>query len=268
MKYTTLTSTSNPLIKGTLKLKSSPDRSTGFLIEGPHLVEAALAAGVAFKRVFFTAEFISKKEGKRLLHLLERNASLLVELSGAVFSRLSDTETPQGIIAVVSWPEIGLEGLQFKAAPFLAVCDGIQDPGNLGTIIRSADAAGADAVVVMPGTCNAFSPKAVRATAGSIFTIPVVQATPDELRDFLSERDIHLWGTDSRAERSIYEADLSRPSAIALGNEAHGVSEPVRRIVAGSMSIPLVGKAESLNVAMAATAAFYETLRQRRFSGR
>lgn len=265
MSYTAVSSAANPLVKEAVKIKKRPDRQGGFLVEGPHLIEAALAAKATFREVFFTAGFRADSEGQRLARQLSRGDVRLIEVPEAIFSKLSDTETPQGILAVATLPEVSLEGLRVGAAPLLAVCDALQDPGNVGTIVRSADAAGADAVVLLPGCADAFGPKALRATAGSIFTIPVVAVETGALLEFLSSRHIPLWGADTRAELPVFKADLRRAAAVAIGNEARGLSEPLRRAAARLISIPIAGKAESLNAAMAATVILYEALRQRQF---
>ncbi|MBI5212745.1 MAG: RNA methyltransferase, partial [Nitrospirae bacterium] len=170
--------------------------------------------------------------------------------------------TPQGIIAVVSYESIGLNEISFRDIPFLVVCDGIQDPGNLGTIIRASDAAGADAVIILPGTCDAFMQKTIRATAGSLFNIPIIHAEPQMLFDFIDSRNIEMYAADVHAKTSIYEADFKKPAAVAFGNEAHGVSGKMLKKARG-LKIPIIGKAESLNVAMSASICLYEIVRQR-----
>lgn len=265
MKFIEITSPANPIIKEALKIKEKHARyrHEAFLIEGPHLMEMAAASpDVEIKRVFFTEEFSAKREGQSLLRQAAKKEAQLIETSGHILSKLTDTETPQGVIAVVSYKIINLDEISFKNIPFLVVCDGIQDPGNLGTIIRASDAAGADAVIILPGTCDAFMPKTIRATAGSLFNIPVVYSEPNTLFGYLDSKDIALHATDVHAKMSIYESDLKYPVAIAFGNEAHGVSEALLKRAKG-LKIPILGKAESLNVAMAASVCLYEVVRQR-----
>lgn len=263
MKYITITSLSNPLIKETLKLKKRSDRRGPFLIEGPHLIEMALAAKAGVQRVFFTEEFFSKREGQLLVRSIAKGTTQLIETSLPILSKIADTETPQGIIALVSCPSPALDEINFKAAPLLVVCDGIQDPGNLGTIIRAADAAGADAVIILPGTCDPFMPKAIRATAGSLFNIPVTFSEPEILVSYLDSRKIALCAADVHASSSVYDVDLSQPVAVVFGNEARGVSGIVLKKATIVAKIPIIGKAESLNVAMAASVCLYEAVRQR-----
>lgn len=276
MRFVKITSPANPIIKEALKIKEkrSRYRHEAFLIEGPHLMEMAAASiDVEIKRVFFTEAFSAKREGQRLLrqiaHSVERKAwsverTTFIQVSGQVLNKLADTETPQGIVAVVSYKIAGLDSLSFQGIPFLTVCDGIQDPGNLGTIIRASDAAGADAVVILPGTCDAFTSKTIRATAGSIFNMPVIYLESEILFDYLDSKNIALYAADIHAQVSIYESNFKSPTAIAFGNEAHGVSEVLLKRAKG-LKIPIVGKAESLNVAMAASVCLYEVVRQRAY---
>ncbi len=267
MRFIEITSPANPIIKEALKIKEKHARYRHevFLIEGPHLMEMAAASpAVDIKRVFFTEDFSTKKEGQRFLRQLSKKEVQLIETSGHILSKLTDTETPQGIVAIVSCKAIVLAEISFKGIPFIVVCDGIQDPGNLGTIIRASDAAGADAVVILPGTCDAFMQKTIRATAGSLFNMPIVYSEPEALFNYLDSKSIALYAADVRAQVSIYESDLKQPAAIAFGNEAHGVSELLLKRAKG-LKIPILGKAESLNVAMAASVCLYEIVRQRMF---
>lgn len=271
MKPVKITSPANPIIKEALKIKEKHARyrHEAFLIEGPHLMEMAAASpAVNIKRVFFTEEFSAKREGQHLLRQIgsrvrgQWQKDIFIQVSEQALNKLTDTETPQGIAAVVSYNAIGLNEINFKAAPFLVVCDGIQDPGNLGTIIRVSDAAGADAMIILPGTCDAFMPKTIRATAGSLFNIPIVYSGLDILFGYLDSKNIALYATDVHAQASIYKSDFKSPIAIAFGSEAHGVSEALLKRAKG-LKIPIVGKAESLNVAMAASVCLYEVVRQR-----
>lgn len=261
-----ISSTSHPLIRETLNIKERRGRhkGTAFFIEGPHLVEMAHASPLAdLKHVFFTEEFASSRGGRQLLKRLEETAVKIVETSGRVIERLADTETPQGIAAVLSLKTVALDSVPLRTTPLLIICDGIQDPGNIGTIIRASDAAGADAVLLTPGTCDPFMPKAIRASAGSIFTVPVLSAETGELVEFLSDRRIMLYGADVHASRSLYETDFRTPVAIVFGNEAHGIGAVLLKKSRVLFRIPVIGRAESLNVAMAVSVCLYEAARQR-----
>jgi TrmH family RNA methyltransferase len=263
MRYTKITSSSNQQIKDIIQIreKRAKFRHTAFLIEGPHLVEMALNAGVQIKEVFATEAFINTKEHQVML---KKIAETVFEVSEQILKKITDTETPQGIVAVAGCEPGTLDTLTLKAKPLLVVLDAIQDPGNLGTIIRTADAAGADAVILLSGSCDAFMPKVIRATAGSIFNLPLVYAEPDTLVDWLSKKNIKLAVTAADAGKTVFDADLGGNIAIAFGNEAHGVSDQLKKAADLFLQIPIFGKAESLNVATSAAICLYEAVRQRR----
>ena len=258
-----ITSSSNQHIRDIIQIreKRAKFRHTAFLIEGPHLVEMALNAGIQLKEVFATEAFLTHKEYQAMLNNITAAVS---EVPEQILKKITDTETPQGIVAVAGYEPGTLDTLPLKAKPLLVVLDAIQDPGNLGTIIRTADAAGADAVILLPGSCDVFMPKVIRATAGSLFNIPLLYAEPDMLVGWLGRKKIQLAVTAADSERTVFDADLSRGIAIAFGNEAHGVSDQLRKAAGLFLNIPIHGKAESLNVATSAAICLYETVRQRR----
>jgi TrmH family RNA methyltransferase len=261
MRYKTITSLSNPLIKETLKGKKTLLRKA-MLIEGNHFLGTALESGVDIRRVFFTGKYRSENEA--FLIKFSGKKTELIEVTEHILSRLADTETPQGVVAEVGYKGRKLQEVSLQRDPLIVVCDGIQDPGNLGTIIRTADAAGADAVALLPGTCDPFMPKGVRATAGSIFNLPVVFLEPDALVEWLRKKSISLMASDVHASRSIYDTDMRKPLAFVFGNEAAGVSEYLKGKSDMKVRIPIPGKAESLNVATSAAICLYEAVRQRR----
>lgn len=247
----------NPLIKEALRIKERKEKDL-LLIEGEHAIEMACTSRFGIKRVFFSRNYKNLAFLRRLAKVAE-----IIETTERLISLLSDTEHPQGIVAVVTYESPPLDILSLRESPLLVICDGIQDPGNLGTIIRTSDAAGADAVIILSGTCDPFMQKVIRASAGSIFNIPLVFSGWEHLEGWLSSRDIRLIVTVPSAEKRIYEIDLRNPVALAFGNEARGVSgELLKRadVVAG---IPILGRAESLNVAVAASICLYEAVRQR-----
>jgi RNA methyltransferase, TrmH family len=266
MKYRRITSTSNPLIKGTLSIlkKHRRERPAMVLIEGVHLIEAALTAGARMDSVFFTASLADGEEGRKMLEALPRKGDSFFEVSDKVMDRLSDTESPQGIVAVVSYQPLLLQEVSTSAPPLVAVLDGVQDPGNVGTIIRTSDAAGADTVVLLPGTCDPFMPKPLRASAGSVFSIPVVETELAPFMKWMKDRSMKLVVTAADATDTLYDTDLARPLAFAFGNEARGVSGELREAADLALRIPIYGRAESLNVGSAAAICLYEAVRQRR----
>jgi len=266
MDYKKITSLSNPRIKEALAVgkRLTKQKPNTFLVEGAHLIEISVTSGAGIEEVFFTKTFSSKKEGEKILGLLGEKVTKVFEVTDRIMNKLAETETPQGIVAVVKYPSFTLIDLSFGYQPLLVVIEGIQDPGNLGTIIRTADAAGADAVIMLPGTCSAFMPKTVRATAGSVLNIPVVHAERDALLKWLKALGIPLVITSPDADKSVFDADLRQSVAFVFGNEAHGISETLKKTADLALRIPIYGKAESLNVAVSAAICIYETARQRR----
>jgi len=265
MNYKKITSLSNQKIKELLDIKRRKDRDKNFpfLIEGPHLIETALSAGSQINDVLFSASFSSKENGQTLLKEISKHTKNIFEVSEHIIARLSDTETPQGIIAVSLCEPLLLEDLRPKAKALIVVIDGVQDPGNLGAIIRTSDAAAADAVILLPGTCDAFMQKAIRSTAGSIFNIPVIYADLQALLKWLRLNKIKLAVTSLDSKRTVFEERLVVSLALVFGNEAHGVNKEIKSVADLLLKIPIYGHAESLNVASAAAVCIYEAVRQR-----
>ncbi len=265
MKYIQITSASNPKIKEGLDIKNkrSKYKHAAFIIEGPHLVETALASGNKINTVFFTDSFRAKKDRQRILREIAKKTGEIFEVTEQIMNKLANTETPQGIIATVSYDIKNLEEIRFKSVPLIMAVDRVQEPGNLGTIIRTSDAAGADAVVILKGACNAIMQKTIRATAGSIFNIPIIYTGTDKFIEWLKSNGIILIATALDSDKSIFDSDLKKPIAFVFGNEAHGVSNEIKRKADLILKIPIYGKAESLNVSASAAVCLYEAVRQR-----
>jgi len=214
-----------------------------FVVEGPSLVAQALAAGWEIE-----AQFVAPGADD------VPSPAPVFEFAPNVIERVASTEAPQPVLAVFRQRPSVLPA----DATFVMLADRLGDPGNAGTIIRSAEAAGAQAVVLTPGSVDAYNPKVVRATAGSLFRIPVVSAELSVLR----AAGLRVLATSSHHGAAYTDTDLTVPVALVVGNEAHGVPEDAP--VDGWVTIPHAGAAESLNVAMAATVLAFEVARQRR----
>lgn len=261
-----ITSPSNPRIKEALKIKDNKQGKGDnlFLLEGPNLIEMALNSGNRIKEVFFVNSFLTKQNGQKLIAQISKSTNKIYEVTEQILNKLAGTETPQGIIAVVSYHPKQLEDIKFKTIPLLVVIDSIQDPGNLGTIIRTSDAVGADAVIILEGSCDAFNQKTLRATAGSIFNLPVINTDVTKLMKWLSANQISLVLTSQNAEISIFDADINKACAFVFGNEAHGINSQIKNKSELVFRIPIFGKAESLNVTASAAVCLYEAVRQRK----
>ncbi len=258
-----ITSVSNKRVAKAVRLKKRAIRETDrrFLVEGAQGVTEAVASGVPVHEVFHTPG-----SAERLSPVLERAgaAGIVVHaVSDEVMSRLTSTVTPQGIVAVVDFVDVAIDDLP-PAPSSVAVLVEVRDPGNAGTILRSADAAGTDAVVFTPASVDVYNEKAVRATAGSLFHVPVVRETPlPNALEALRSRGLAVLAASARGNTSIYDADLSRPTAVLFGNEAHGLPVEVEAMTDGTIRVPISGRAESLNLAAASALVLFEMARRR-----
>jgi TrmH family RNA methyltransferase len=263
MKPKPLTSTKNARVKKARRLhaRRHRDKSRRFLAEGPHLIEAALDANAPLCSVFCTAEFLNREPA--LADRLTGCTAPVWQVPEDVMAVLADTEQPQGAVAVVEMPP---DTARPAVSPSLLalVLDGVSDPGNLGAALRAARAFGATVVLLGPGCCDRFNAKAVRASAGALFSVDSrsVEDLAAEL-GALQDAGARLWASAARAERPCWAADLTGPTVLVVGSEAHGVSEPVAAQADGCIAIPMPGGGESLNAGVAAGILLYETRRQR-----
>lgn len=245
--------------------KKHRDKTRKFLIEGTHLVQEALKAKADIEVVAFSIDRGIPPE------LASAAADSLgvewIGVSEAVIAKCSDTKTPQPVFAVVRKEHSGaaLDGLLRRPDSLVAVLDGVQDPGNVGTIIRSADAVGADAVIVGKGCADLYGPKTIRSTMGSLFHLPVLEGNLAELLPLAKQHGIRIAGTSLQSASSCYSYDFKGPHWLLFGSEGSGLSRGALEMLDDALIIPMQGKAESLNVAMAASVLLFEAQRQRHF---
>ncbi len=257
-----ITSVHNPRIKHIRSLlanRKDRKRERMFVIEGVRLVEDALHSDARVETIVYNPQQL--QAGERAAGLLEqlRQRPDAFEVSAEVVAAISDTVTPQGVVAAVSWPDVapGRPGVQL-------VLDALQDPGNTGTLLRSADATGVTQVIAMRGTSDVFSPKVVRAAMGAHFRLPLVQDLGwDEIEDALLPYD-NVYAADARAQMPYYAVDWRQPSVLIVGNEANGVGEEGRQRATKLIAIPMAESVESLNAAVAGSVILFEAARQRR----
>ncbi|WP_201305409.1 TrmH family RNA methyltransferase [Paenibacillus puerhi] len=263
-----ISSAQNPRVKQWAELQSRKgrDKSGRFLIEGLHLVEEALESELIPPEVVVYAED-RKSVCASLLAKAKAAGIECVAVAESVLAKCTDTLTPQPVFAVVPklpWRLSDLMQVKAGEPPALVIAiDGMQDPGNLGTIIRSADAVGASGIVLGKGTVDLYNPKTVRSTMGSLFHLPIVAADLTECLPQAAEAGIQVVGTSLQGAVPMYECDLRPATWIVIGNEGQGVSEAVSELVERHVLIPMQGRAESLNAAMAATVMLFEAARQR-----
>ncbi len=231
------------------------------VIEGPDLVEAALDAAVEFEALYVDVESLGRERISALCERAERRGVRVFSLLAGVLDKVADAQAAQPVLAAVRLPLVSLE--QLASDGLVLVLHDVRDPGNAGTIIRSADAAGVSSVVFTGQSVDPFNPKTLRATAGSIFHIPVAVAALDATLEYFSSRGVQTIATVVRGGVSIRELDLSRPSVIVIGNEAEGLEDDVIARCATVASIPMAGRSESLNAGVAASLLAFEALWQR-----
>jgi TrmH family RNA methyltransferase len=255
----------NPLVKELLRLRERRERDRGkrFVIEGVREVDRALAAGVPLHELLLAPELTSP-DGLALAGRAERAGIRVTELATAAFERLSLRERPDGLMAVAPTWNTDLEQLELVERPLLLVIDGLEKPGNLGALLRTADAVDAHAVLVTGAGTDPFNPNVIRASMGSVFSRPVVTTSRDELLEFLVAREIRLVATSPGAERPYWDADLRGSVALILGAEHSGLGHEWLEASDQRVSIPMKGMADSLNVATAGALVLYEAMRQRR----
>lgn len=254
-----ITSVKNPRIKEVRNLQARPKarRDAGvFVVEGIRLAEEALATGWTTQLCLYTPDLAQR--GLDLVEALSA-ANVPVEVvSEHVMKSVSDTQSPQGILLVV-------ENQVLSTPPqmeLLLVLDQVQDPGNAGTLIRTAAAAGFDAVLLTEGSVDAFSPKVLRAGMGAHFRLPVLSTSEAQVVDLCRVHGLTLWAASVDAGLSYTQADLRSPLAFVIGSEAHGVSQPLYEF-SSRLHIPMPGGGESLNAAVAGAVLIFEALRQR-----
>jgi RNA methyltransferase, TrmH family len=231
-------------------------------IEGLRILEEAIRSGLRFRAVFFSE--LGSARAQRLLDQIGAHVETLL-LPDKLFSSAVPSETPQGIAALARWKQFSLEDVLARAhaGPLLAIA-GVQDPGNLGTILRSAEALGAGGAVLGEGTVSPFNPKVVRASAGSVFRLPVVRANLSDALGRLKAFGLRLVATASHKGTRLNQANLSGPLAVFIGSEGAGLPRDLIKAMDEVVAIPQSPTVESLNVGVAASIVLYEVARQRK----
>jgi TrmH family RNA methyltransferase len=238
-----------------------PAADGSIAIESVRAIEEAIRSGLRFRAVFF-AESARPRAG-RLLPQFSANVEILL-LPDDVFQSVVATETPQGVAALVRLKVHKLDDLLAAPEPLIVAAAGVQDPGNLGTIIRSAEAFGGAGLLVGAGTVSPYNPKVVRASAGSLFRLPVVAVEFPAVLSAFRDHGLRLLATSSHKGTAVEEADLTGGVVVMIGNEGAGLPKEIMRQVDGEVSIPHAPGVESLNAGMAASIVLYEASRQRK----
>lgn len=273
MPHFTITSLQNPRIKEAVKLRDRKGREQQgrILIEGIREISRALDAGVEITEAFVCEPLCLEEPAAELLTKVQRRRQIaLLSVNEQVMSKLAFGDRAEGLIAIAKPPQCSLENLSAairkKTAPLLAVVEGAEKPGNLGAILRTADAAGVSGLIVANGGTDLFNPNAIRASLGAIFTVPVCAATSEEALAWLRKEKLRIFATRVDAALDYSDADFSGPCALVLGSEAKGLTPLWKGGDITPVSLPMLGSVDSLNLSVSAAILFYEALRQRKVS--
>lgn len=260
-----LTSLANPRVKDVVRLRqrSHRDEANLMLIEGYREVKRALDNGYRPTQMFSCPEFYMGTHEEGLVERARDAGATLFQCSREVFAKLSARDRPDGLLAVGPQIRLRLADLQLPPDALVIVAEAIEKPGNLGTILRSADAAGVDAVIVCDRCTDVNNPNVVRASIGTLFAVPVVEATTEEALAYLRERNFRTLAATPHADGLYTAADLTGPTAIAVGSEQYGLSERWLAAADVRVRIPMLGQCDSLNVSAATTILLFEAARQR-----
>lgn len=255
----------NARIKATAKLRERRARKQSglILIDGGREVMRAIEAGVELIEAFICHDHVTGDDARASAVLLENSRVQVIDTSASAFAKLRYGERDEGIVAVARRPVLQLEDLAPTDDPLIAVVEGVEKPGNLGAILRTADAAGVSAVIVAEGRGDVYGPNAIRASLGAIFTVPVVEATSADALSWLLRRRIRIVTTTPDAETAYTAETYAGATAIVLGAEASGVSDVWLDERCRQVFLPMKGRVDSLNVSTTAAILFYEAMRQR-----
>jgi TrmH family RNA methyltransferase len=260
----TITSPKNPRVRAAAALRErrARDEAGRTLIDGARELDRALTGGAAVETVFVDEGGLTTSGGETLARARAAGADI-VPVSAAVLARLAYGDRSEGLVAVVTIPDQSLAALDLGPDPLVVVLEAVEKPGNLGAVLRSADAAGADAVIAADPRTDLFNPNAIRASLGTIFTVPVAAGSSAEVRDWLDEGGIGVLAARVGSSVAYSDADLRGPVALVLGSEADGLTEAWTGDDVRSISLPMHGVADSLNVSITAAVLLYEARRQR-----
>jgi RNA methyltransferase, TrmH family len=260
-----ITSKQNPKIKALVSLRQRRERDIAglFLIEGYREVRRALDKAIGITELYYAPEWFLGENEEALINDAKKSGAVLYELSKDVFAKVSYRDRPDGLLAVAGQWRVGLDDLKLSKQPFLLVVEAVEKPGNLGTMLRSADGAGVDAVIVCDPVADIFNPNVVRSSTGVLFSVPVAVADSAAVYAWLRQKKIEIVATTPAAENLYTNTDLTGPVAILMGSEQYGLTDFWLQQCDKPVRIPMAGQADSLNVAISAALCMYEAVRQR-----
>ena len=252
-----ITSPSNPKVKRLLALqqKSSARREAGlFVVEGRRELQHCIDAGFEIDTLFVCPTLFTATTAGQMR---------VIEVSEEVYAKIAMREGTEGVIAEVRTPERKLEGLELPERPLVVVLESVEKPGNLGAVLRSADAAGADAVLVCDPLTDLWNPNLIRASVGAVFTVPCVACSSEAAIAFLKARGIRILTAQLQDSSLYYDCDMTGGTALVMGTEATGLTDAWRAAADAHIRIPMLGRLDSLNVSVSAAILLFEAVRQR-----
>ena len=261
-----ITSIQNPRVKDAVRLRDRRHREKQqrILIDGARELRRAIAAGVKLVEAFVCESLCTSDDARQLLASLSETDGEILEVSESVFEKLAFGQRVEGILGVAEMPHPTLQSLAVPENAVVAVLEGVEKPGNVGAVLRSADAAGMSAVILADPRTDLYNPNAIRASLGTIFSMPVCEAASGDVLLWLRERKFSIFTARVDGSLPYTEVDYRGPSAIVLGSEAAGLSPLWAGKDIQAVRLPMLGAADSLNVSVTAAVLFYEALRQRK----
>ena len=259
-----ITSAQNPYIKSLLLLqeKAKARKQTGaFLIEGKREISLAIKGGYLIDTLLFYPELISEKEINKLV----QNGTTIIEINKDIFEKLAYRESTEGVIAVANSKSFGLNDLKLNENPLILIAEAPEKPGNIGALLRTADAANLDAVIIANPNGDLYNPNIIRSSVGCLFTNQIATGTTTEIITFLKDRKISFYCATLQNSTSYHTQDYTTPTALVVGTEATGLSQEWREASTQNIIIPMQGEIDSMNVSVAAAILIFEAKRQRGF---
>lgn len=259
----TITSTQNPKVKNLIALEKPRERRKQclFVVEGKKEIGMAMKAGYKIGNLFFCEDMITRQE----LLDLGSDEKLLIPVSKDVFDKIAVRENSGGVLAVAEQKTHRLDGIRLSKNPLVLILEGVEKPGNLGAILRTADAAGVDAVIICDPQTDFYNPNVIRSSIGCLFTVQTASATSEETINWLKSNRIGIYCTYLKASKPYHQTDFSAPSAIVMGTEATGLSDMWVNAATSNIIIPMQGVIDSMNVSTATAVVVFEAKRQRNF---
>lgn len=257
---TMISSKDNEKVKYTKSLLKTKNRNkeNKFIIEGYRILTLAMECNVDLDYVFINEDFEKKKEHLDFINILNNKNVKIYKTTNKIFDELIDTENTQGILAVVGFKNRDIDNNIKNSHKFVLILDRIQDPGNMGTIIRTADAAGVDAIINLKGCVDIYNPKVIRSTMGSIFDMNIIHSTQEDALRVLKNNNFEIVSSFLNTENYYNEVNYKDKVALVIGNEANGVNDELIKESDTLVKIPIYGNAESLNAAISSAILMYE----------